>query len=127
MREVIQYKNLQNIPFNIINITEILQPIFGILSQFEGSNIVVAFGDAGVGKSTLLSSLIYGNSNLEVKEIQNNRESFFKTKKVIDYKKPQQDFIIGHDQDVITTFIPYFYRDPKQPSLVYVDMGGLNL
>ena len=59
-----QYRNLQSLSFTIMNITEILLPIFDLIQQYEGSNIVLMLSDQNVGKTTLISSLIFGPSTL---------------------------------------------------------------
>ena len=59
-----QYRYLQSLSFTIMNITEILLPIFDLIQQYEGSNIVLMLSDQNVGKTTLISSLIFGPSTL---------------------------------------------------------------
>lgn len=44
---------LSNLIYNLEN-------IFPTLEALENKSIVCAFGDSGIGKSTLLNSLVYG-------------------------------------------------------------------
>lgn len=98
MREVMQFEHLQALTYTISNISEVLLPIFGILSQFENGNVVFALGDSGVGKSTLIASLVHGADSLEMKEVDNDDPSAYrKTRKVVDHKSPSMDFAIGHN------------------------------
>ena len=42
------------------NIVLILEEAFKYLSKIEGKNIILAVGNTGCGKSTMLTSLMYG-------------------------------------------------------------------
>ena len=60
-----------------------LLKIFPELSVFKGRDSVLAIGNTGCGKSTMLSALIYGPEQLEVQVILSKQKvgKIWKTKK----------------------------------------------
>lgn len=99
LREMFQYRNLEKIPFTIMNITEVLMPIFQLISEYEGSNIVLLLSDRNVGKTTLVASLIHGPDSLEECMVYDHT-SPTKRKSIIDHKEMKKEFKIGHDADI---------------------------
>jgi len=57
------------------NITAVLGEAYKTLGQVEKKNIVVAVGNTACGKSTMLTSLIYGPDKLESKELVEERKN----------------------------------------------------
>lgn len=55
------------------NITSVLGEAYKTLGQVEKKNIVVAVGNTACGKSTMLTSLVYGSDKLESKELVEER------------------------------------------------------
>lgn len=55
---------------NLENIVTILEEAFKFLQKIEGKNIILAVGNTGCGKSTMLTSLMYGPEALEIKKIE---------------------------------------------------------
>lgn len=55
--------------FTLSNIVDILEAVLVKIKQFEtliqNDTLVVAIGNTGTGKSTLLSSLVFGPESLE--------------------------------------------------------------
>ena len=105
-----EFRNLEKIPFTIMNITEVLLPIFELIQEYEGSNIVLLLSDRNVGKTTLLTSLIYGPESLTDCEFY-DQTARTKKKKIIEHKELKKDYKIGHECDITQTIIPSFYRE----------------
>lgn len=84
--------------------------------------MVVAIGNTGSGKSTMLSSIIYGTDALHetvVEQVLTRKkrkgreyvyEQYTKKKKVIDQKNVTGDFKIGHSLASSETFMPHFRK-----------------
>ena len=75
--------------------------------------MIVAVGNTGCGKSTMLSSIIYGPDSLYEKKftekIKTGGNKFKEIQRaVIDLKNPQQGFKIGHSAAKSMTFLPQF-------------------
>ena len=51
------------------NLVECLQQIFGMLTMFKNKDLVIPIGFTGSGKSTLMTSLVYGPEMLERKTL----------------------------------------------------------
>ena len=99
------------------------------LKQIEGSDdLIMAIGNTGCGKSTLITSLIYGPEALEEKMIEipiqvvQSDGSFkekIKKEKVISVRQSAIDehaidIEIGHSSSESMTFFPHFHRMKMQ-------------
>lgn len=106
------------------SIYDVCNAAFGTLGAAKDANLVVAIGNTGCGKSTMLSSIIYGTEGLEYKQITEEvkiMKKNFKTKKmeeqtktkkrwVIEQKNPEGQFTIGHSVANSMTFLPHFKK-----------------
>lgn len=54
---------------NIKTVKTCLQKIFTALRQVKGRDLVLLIGNTGSGKSTMLTSLVFGPDQLEIKSI----------------------------------------------------------
>ena len=54
---------------NLKNIVIILEKAFLNLKQLENKDIILAIGNTGCGKSTMLTSLMYGPQSLKLQKI----------------------------------------------------------
>lgn len=54
---------------NLINLALVLLNIYEQLDRTNDQDLILAVGNTGCGKSTMLSSLIFGPENLEIKKI----------------------------------------------------------
>ena len=61
---------VKKIKADLSNLTAVLNEAFKKLSQAKDKNIVVAIGNSAAGKSTMLTSLIYGPENLHLTKIK---------------------------------------------------------
>ena len=74
----------------------LMQKELKILSK---GNIVLVVGYTGCGKSTMLSSLIYGPKSLELTKVEVVGNKKNKKMEVIDHKKKNKpELAIGHSQ-----------------------------
>lgn len=67
--ELIDKEFVKRIKSDIPNLTSVLREAFKKLQQAKDMNIVVAIGNSAAGKSTMLTSLIYGADVLVLKKI----------------------------------------------------------
>lgn len=89
-------------PINLQNIVEAFRDAKEKIKHIEGKEIVVAVGDTGCGKTTLLRALIWGPTKLKQQKIER--------KQVITSTVKQDQFQIGHSGAVSQTFIPESYE-----------------
>lgn len=87
-------KNLQLSLEHIVNVSE---AAFWKLNHLKDKELMLAFGNTGCGKSTMISSLVFGADKLELKTIEEKRmirgaEKICKTK-VIDQKQEFKDWL----------------------------------
>ena len=102
---------------NLDNLREVLDEAFKSFSQANLNDIVMAIGNTGCGKSTLMGSMILGPDKLERKKIQRRN--------VIDYKDSVPNVLkIGHSQKSSETFYPSFYK-AKSHSFFFADIPGI--
>jgi predicted GTPase len=66
---ILDKENVLKMHCNLENIVIILEEAFKFLQKIEGKNIILAVGNTGCGKSTMLTSLMYGPEALELKKI----------------------------------------------------------
>jgi hypothetical protein len=108
-----------------------LKLVFDELEAAKGADLVLAIGNTGCGKSTMLSSIVYGPGHLsEVKkdiEIETKKGKKKIKKTVIDQSENLRGlniFKVGHSQSISETFIPQFAKDDRS-GLLYGDIAGL--
>lgn len=92
---------------NLDNLRKVLEEAFRSFNQANLDDIVMAIGNTGCGKSTLMGSMILGSDKLERKKIQKRN--------IIDYKENVPNVLkIGHSQKSSETFYPSFYKAKSQ-------------
>ena len=85
--------------------------------MIDQKDVILALGNTGCGKSTMLNSLINGPSSLRT--IRENKKTVIKSKD--DYK---EEFLIGHSASKSQTFLPYFKQiDDKK---FFADIAGFH-
>ena len=115
---------------NLTNLIEILkrvkQYIIEEVPNLKYGDLIVAIGNTGCGKSTMLSSLIYGTEALHEVRVEDQERSgkVKKQKIVIDHKESLGIFDIGHSKHQSKTFLPQFINDDVK-GVVYADIAGL--
>jgi hypothetical protein len=77
----------------------------------------------------MLNALIWGPESLEAKKVEQTIELKNGKQKqiqrvVIESKKPQAEFKIGHSSSKSETFLPHFYKMNKIDGM-FVDLAGL--
>ena len=65
---------VKKIKTDIPNLACILKQAFKKLSQAKDKEIIVAIGNSAAGKSTMLTSMIYGPESLQLKTIVENKK-----------------------------------------------------
>ena len=80
------------LPLNIKTLKDCLAKAFKALDLIKGHEMIVAIGNTGCGKSTMLTSLVFGPAALEEREIINEIE-IKKNGKVIKTKKKKTTVI----------------------------------
>ena len=66
---VLRKKNVFQMHCNLENIMFVLERAFKNLKKLQSKNIILAVGNTGCGKSTMLTSLMYGPESLETIKI----------------------------------------------------------
>ena len=66
---VLRKKNVFQMQCNLENIMFVLERAFKNLKKLQNKNIILAVGNTGCGKSTMLTSLMYGPESLEMIKI----------------------------------------------------------
>lgn len=98
---------------NLSSLVKCLEKAFSDikLEKYTNKNLVIAIGNTGCGKSTMLSSLLFGSDSLMLKKIK--KEITLATGKrkntiqhVICKKEESTDFEIGHSCSKSMTFLP---------------------
>ena len=80
------------------------------LKILQKGNIILVVGNTGCGKSTMLSSFIYGPDSLTSTTIEMENG---KKRTVIDHKNSKKkELKIGHSQAESETFVPNFILEP---------------
>ena len=62
----IDKESLKNKDCNLVNLAMALKLVFDQLEAAQDADLVLAVGNTGCGKSTMLSSLVYGPGHLSV-------------------------------------------------------------
>ena len=93
----------------------ILEEAYKTLNELNNSNLILAVGSTGCGKSTMLTSLMFGSDALELKKSKKEIEvpisgGGFKKKMIVTNNIDQKDekgvFHIGHSNAESKTFMP---------------------
>lgn len=102
-------------PFTLENLILVLDQIYGQLEVAKDADLILAIGSTGCGKSTMMTSLVFGPNALEIKTINKdieimdrdgNRKVKQKQFQYIDQCVNQGVFQIGHSNAVSMTFLP---------------------
>ena len=97
------------------NLVMILEEAYKMLNDINHANLILAIGSTGCGKSTMLTSLMFGPDSLENKKTKEELEvpmpgGGFKKKMIvqtaIDQKESKGVFHIGHSSAESKTFMP---------------------
>lgn len=115
-------------PLNLETITHYLEKSFRLINQIRGADIVLLIGNTGAGKSTMLTSLIFGSSSLQWKKLTVKLPRGKSTSiGVIEQRDPLgvRTFGIGHQNYRSRTFLPQFKSD-KSTGDLYADIAGLH-
>ena len=119
---------------NLENLQYCLERAFNYIEKckIHNKNTVLCLGNTGCGKSTMITALIYGKQVLEQKKKEREIQKRDGTTKIsyeliIDHKPGLniKGFKIGHDPANSETFLPHFWKDPKN-KMVFADIAGLN-
>ena len=65
MEDPFEREELEKMPFNLSTLREATERAINMLEKKDISDIFVALGNTGSGKSTIISALLYGSENLE--------------------------------------------------------------
>ena len=139
--DLVDKEKVKKLKCNLQNIYKVLQVAFETLSPAKDANLVVAVGNTGCGKSTMLSSIIFGpdclqKTQISVEKVVMKRDRKTKQMKeevktikkwVIDQKAPDQiqSFTIGHSDASSMTFLPHFKCRDESSQIMYADIAGL--
>ena len=56
------------------NIVKVSQSVFPLIEKARGKNLVLACGNTGCGKSTMITSLVFGPEMLEERKVKETRK-----------------------------------------------------
>ena len=70
MNTVLEKENIETLRKSIGNIAEVLNAALTKFEEVNEKNVILAVGNTGSGKSTMLTSLIYGTEMLEESELK---------------------------------------------------------
>lgn len=125
---------VKSMAMTLDNMILILEQAFKTLKNVNDGNLILAIGNTGCGKSTMMSSLMFGSEALEIRrELQEIEVPLVgggvKKKKVrtqnIDQKENMGVFNIGHSTSESKTFMPQQYQRPgDEGNTIYVDIAG---
>ena len=105
------------LPCNLHNIARCLQVIFRQPKLIDSKNVILALGNTGCGKSTMLNSMINGPESLYIYRDK------VKKKQIITVKDGfKEDFVIGHSNSSSQTFLPCFKK--LDDDLFVADIAG---
>ena len=82
---------IMELPCNLHNIARCLQVIFQQLKTIDSKNVILALGNTGCGKSTMLNSLINGSDSLRTFRDKQKKRMVIQVKDGF-----KEDFMIGH-------------------------------
>ena len=66
-QDLVDKEKVKKLKCNLVNLYRVLQVAFEKLGPAKDANLVVAVGNTGCGKSTMLTSILYGSDALEKK------------------------------------------------------------
>ena len=138
LNAVLLKQHIQTLKMSIANIAEVLKAALTKYEQAEKKEVIVAVGNTGSGKSTMLTSLIYGTDFLKedkkpyyimVPQQGGKEKKKKKSKTVVVQKTDKLEFLagkfaIGHEDNESKTFIPHF-DTAADLDIVYADIAGL--
>lgn len=86
---------MEQLKFTLSNLVNILIPAFKVLDQSDiiNQNIVLALGNTGCGKSTMLNSLVWGPESLQLETIHEDYEIKQKNSSVKTIKRNTREVI----------------------------------
>lgn len=118
-------ESVRKLNLNLESIVRVSEAVFPYIVAAKDQELILACGNTGCGKSTLITSLVFGTDKLEevkipeVRKLANGREKTFYTK-YIDQKPDLKEFLttnnliglfeIGHSRAESKTFIPHFFK-----------------
>lgn len=73
-------ENVAKLSINLYNLIRCLRDAFKGLNIIKGTDIVMAIGNTGVGKSTMLTSLVFGKEKLQLIDLINTTKRQGKVK-----------------------------------------------
>ena len=62
--------HIEKMAINLNNLVSVLGDAFNLVNKCKFGNIVLAIGATGCGKSTMLTSLVFGAESLEKRSIE---------------------------------------------------------
>ena len=116
--EVLTKDVILNMKSNLSSLVKCLEKAYADINidKYANKNLVIAIGNTGCGKSTMLSSLLFGPDSLMIKKIK--KEITLATGKrkntvqhVICKKEHSTEFEIGHSCSKSMTFLPQFHQN----------------
>lgn len=117
--ELLSKEEVKKMPMTLDNMVLVLEQAYRTLQHINDANLILAVGNTGCGKSTMMTSLMFGSDALEVKKGKKEIEvpiagGGTKKKNVntwcIDQKVDQGVFHIGHSNAESMTFMPQTYQ-----------------
>jgi Tfp pilus assembly pilus retraction ATPase PilT len=114
---------LKQMDCNLVNIAMVLKLVFEQLNAADNADLVLAIGNTGCGKSTMLTSIVFGPGHLDevtkkvpittIKKDKETKEEYEHVKQVkrtvIEQSEELQKqgiFKVGHSNAISETFIP---------------------
>jgi len=103
---------------NLYTVANVLQVAFQSLQAIDGEDLLITLGNTGCGKSTMLSSLLFGPESLEV--TKQGRRTAIEQKE--EFKL--DTLTIGHNNAASQTFFPHFLKK-EGADIMFADIAGL--
>lgn len=132
--DLLKKEVVKKMPMSLDHMVLILEQAYKTLVNINDANLILAVGNTGCGKSTMMTSLMFGPDALEIKRGKKEIEvpipgGGTKKKMVntqcIDQKTDQGVFHIGHSTAESMTFMPQMYqREGDSTNTIYVDIAG---
>lgn len=132
--DILNKEKIKDKAVSLDNLVMILDEAYKTLTNINHANLILAIGSTGCGKSTMLTSLMFGSDALEMKKSKKEIDvpvagGGFKKKTIIqaniDQKENKGVFHIGHSNAESKTFMPQPYQRPDdKTNTLYVDIAG---
>ena len=61
---------IDQMPLTLTNLMNSLSEFFNALNQLKQYDLIIAIGNTGCGKSTMITSLVNGPDSLEIRNVQ---------------------------------------------------------